>query len=47
LNLHCKEIWIYVFPDKELRNLSHNFYFHVCERSIYSHVRRSYFPAAE
>jgi hypothetical protein len=22
--LHCKEIWIYVFPEKELRGLSLN-----------------------
>jgi hypothetical protein len=27
--LHCKEIWIYVFPEKELRGLSPNFYIYV------------------
>jgi hypothetical protein len=26
---HCKEIWIYVFPEKELRGLSPNFHIHV------------------
>jgi predicted metal-binding protein len=39
--LHCKEIWIYVFTEKELRGLC------VCERSIYSHVQSTYFPATE
>jgi hypothetical protein len=24
--VHCKEIWIYVFPEKELRGLSPNFH---------------------
>ncbi len=27
--LHCKEISIYVFSEKELRSLSHNFHIHV------------------
>jgi hypothetical protein len=45
---HCKEIWIYVFPEKKLRGLSPNFpHSCVCERSIYSIVRSTYFPAAE
>ncbi len=26
---HCKEIWIYVFPEKELRGLSPNFHIYV------------------
>jgi hypothetical protein len=25
----CKEIWIYVFPEKELRGLGPNFYLHI------------------
>ncbi len=43
---HCKEIWIYVFPEKELRGLKfpHSC---VCEWSIYSHVRSTYFPSVE
>ncbi len=29
--VHCKVIWIYVFPDKELLGLlSPNFHIHVC-----------------
>ncbi len=36
--LHCKEIWIYVFPEKDLGGLSPNFPIH---------VRSTYFPAAE
>ncbi len=32
--LHCKEIWIYVFPEKELRGLSPNFTF-MCLWAIY------------
>jgi hypothetical protein len=28
--VHCKEIWIYVFPEKELCGLSPNFHIHVC-----------------
>jgi hypothetical protein len=27
--VHCKEFWIYVFPEKELRGLSPNFQIHV------------------
>jgi hypothetical protein len=46
--LHCKEIRIHVFPEKELRGLSPYFHIHgVSERSIYSHVQPTYFPAAE
>ncbi len=44
---HCKEIWIYVFPEKELRGLSPNFHIHVSVSDIYSHIRPTYFPAAE
>ncbi len=29
VGLHCKEIWIYVFPEQELRGLSPNFHIHV------------------
>jgi hypothetical protein len=29
LHLHCKEISIYVFPEKELRGLCPNFHIHV------------------
>jgi hypothetical protein len=32
---HCKEIWIYVFPEKELRGLSPNFHIHVSVSDIY------------
>jgi hypothetical protein len=45
--MHCKEIWIYVFLEKELHVLSRKFrHSCVCERSVYSHVRFIYFPAA-
>jgi hypothetical protein len=27
--VHCKEIWIYVFPEKELGGISPNFHIHV------------------
>jgi hypothetical protein len=42
---HCKEIWIYVFPEKELRGLSPNFHIHVSVSDSYP--RPTYFPAAE
>jgi hypothetical protein len=32
---HCKEIWIYVFPEKELRDLSPNFHIHASVSDIY------------
>jgi hypothetical protein len=32
---HCIEIWIHVFPEKELRGLRPIFHIHVCERSTY------------
>ncbi len=32
---HCKEIWIYVFPEKELRGLSPNFHIHVSVSDLY------------
>ncbi len=39
--LHCKEISIYVFPDKELRGLSPNFHIH----QIHVSVSDLYIPA--
>ncbi len=33
--LHCKEIWIYVYPEKELRDLSPNFHIHVSVSDLY------------
>jgi hypothetical protein len=42
VTLHCQEISIYVFPDKELRGLSSNFHVHVSVSDQFS-----YFPAAE
>jgi hypothetical protein len=34
--IHCKEIWIYVFSEKELRGLSPNFHIHVlCSIDIF------------
>jgi len=33
--LHCKEISIYVFPEKELRGLSPNFHIHVSLSDLY------------
>jgi hypothetical protein len=32
---HCKEIWIYVFPEMELRCLSPNFRIHVSVSDLY------------
>jgi hypothetical protein len=48
-NTHCKEIWIYVFPEKELRGPIPNFHIHVSvsDLYLYSHVRPAYYPAAE
>ncbi len=40
--VHCKEIWIVVFPDKELRGLSHNFLIHVCLWAIYIFPRSAH-----
>ncbi len=34
-HLHYKEIWIYVFPEKELRGLSPNFHIHVPVSDLY------------
>jgi hypothetical protein len=31
---HCKESWMYAFPEKKLRGLSPNFHIHACELSI-------------
>jgi hypothetical protein len=36
---HCKEIWIYVFPEKELRGLSPNFRIHVSVTDLYIYYR--------
>ncbi len=49
MHVYSKEIWIYVFPEKELRGLSPSFHIHVSvsDLRIYSHVRPTYFPAAE
>jgi hypothetical protein len=33
--LHCKEISIYVFPEKKLRGLGHNFHIHVSVSDLY------------
>jgi hypothetical protein len=33
--MHCKEIWIYIFPEKELRGLSPNFHIHVYVSDLY------------
>jgi hypothetical protein len=33
--MHCKEIWIYVFPGKELRGISLNFHIHVSVSDLY------------
>ncbi len=45
---HCNKIWIYIFTEKKLRGLSPNFHIHVSvKRSVDSHVRSTYFPAAE
>ncbi len=32
---HCKEIWIYIFPEMELRSLSPNFHIHVSVSGLY------------
>jgi hypothetical protein len=33
--MHCKEISMYVFPEKELRGLSPNFHIHVPVSDLY------------
>jgi hypothetical protein len=38
---HCKEISIYVFPEKELRGLCPNFYIHVSVSDLYIHTNGS------
>ncbi len=35
LDWHCKDILIYVFPEKELRGLSPNFHIHVAVSNLY------------
>jgi hypothetical protein len=47
INRHCKEISIYLFPEKELHGLSPNFHFHVSVSDLYIFVWSTYFPAAE
>ncbi len=32
---HCKEIWIYVFPEKKLRVVRPNFHIHVSVSDLY------------
>jgi hypothetical protein len=39
--LHCKEIWISEFPEKELRGLSPNFHIHVSVSDLYTVFPRS------
>jgi hypothetical protein len=38
-NTHCKEIRIYVFPEKELRSLTPNFNIHVSVSDLYIPTR--------
>jgi hypothetical protein len=45
LSVHCKQLWIYVFPEKELRGLSPKIHIHVSVSD--SHDRSTYFTAAE
>jgi hypothetical protein len=33
--MHCKKIWIYIFPEKEVRGLSPNFHIHVSVGDLY------------
>ncbi len=33
--IHCKEIWIYIFLERELRGLSSNFHIHVSVSDLY------------
>jgi hypothetical protein len=35
VDLHCKEIWIYVFPEQEFRGLSPNFFIHMSVSDLY------------
>ncbi len=40
LYLHCTENQIYVFPEKELRGLSPNFYIHVSVSDLQLYIPR-------
>ncbi len=40
MRIHCKEIWIYVFSEKELRGLSPNFHIHVPVRDQNRHTNQ-------
>jgi len=46
---HCKDISIYVFPEKELRGLSptSNIHVSVCDLYVYSHHRSVYSVAGK
>jgi hypothetical protein len=46
--VHCKEILIYVLPEKESRALSQSFPIHlsVSDLHIYFHVRPTYFSSS-
>ncbi len=46
-NVHCNEIWIYVFPEKELRGLSPNFHIYVFAIYIFPRSAHLFTPAAE
>jgi hypothetical protein len=35
-SLHCKEIWIYFFPEKEMRGLCSDFHIHVSVSDLYT-----------
>jgi hypothetical protein len=47
--MHCNENTIYVFPEKELRGLSPNFYIYVSVSDLYIPRigQHTYFPTAE
>jgi hypothetical protein len=48
LTYHCKEIPIYVFPEKEMRGPSPNFHIHVSVSDLsISTDRYTYFPGAD
>ncbi len=44
LVIHCKEIQIYVFPEKELQGLSSNFHIHISVSNLYTVFPRSICP---
>jgi hypothetical protein len=46
--VHCKEILVYIFPEKELRGLGPNFHIHVSVSDLYiPTIGPPFFPAAE